>query len=387
VFYLPGFDPREPEVYWGLFRREARLTASRRGAAIAVGNPIRSADGLDLAWTAQSRGVDTRYVLLRWEDIVRARFPQSGWARLRGVPTLLWRLWRSGYAANLRREGWRFSTVIFGVHLIYLALVGLSLALAGGLVALAPAALRPWSLLAVPPLAYAILAGLMRVTRGKPLYVSHLVDDTAFTHAYAAGAAAEMAPRLDAFAARIRAAEGEADEVVVVGHSSSSFLGIEVLDRVLARDPGFGNRGTPVTFVSIGSVIPWLGLDPAAQGFRDALLRFGRSRQIGWIDVRAPWDWLSIHAQNPLAACALTPPDPERPAVLGVMINDLITGSDVGRRQWNLFQMHFQLLMASQSVGGFDYLDLMTGPEPVHTLVARCRESALCRAAEDAQAG
>ena len=374
MFYLPGFDPREPEVYWGLFRREARLTASRRGAAIVVDDPVRSADGLELAWTIRSRGVATRYALLRWEDIVRARFPQSGWARLRGVPTLLWRLWRSGYAADLRREGWRFSTVIFGVHVIYLMLIGLSLALAGSLAALAPAVLQPWPWLAVPPLAYAILAGLMRVTRGKPLYVSHLVDDTAFTHAYAAGQAPELATRLDAFADRIRAAAGEADEVVVVGHSSSSFLGIEVLDRVLSQDPGFGIRGTPVTFVSIGSVIPWLGLDRAARTFRDALLRFGRARQIGWIDVRAPWDWLSIHGQNPLAACALTPPDPERPAVLGVMINDLITGSDVRRRQWNLFQMHFQLLMASQSTQGFDYLDLMTGPEPVHALASVARK-------------
>lgn len=374
MFYLPGFDPREPEVYWGLFRREARLTASRRGEAIVVDDPVRSADGLELAWTVRSRGVATRYALLRWEDIVRARFPQSGWARLRGVPTLLWRLWRSGYAADLRREGWRFSTVIFGVHVIYLMLIGLSLAVAGSLAALAPAVLQPWPWLAVPPLAYAILAGLMRVTRGKPLYVSHLVDDTAFTHAYAAGRAPEVATRLDAFADRIRAAAGEADEVVVVGHSSSSFLGIEVLDRVLSQDPGFGTRGTPVTFVSIGSVIPWLGLDRAAKSFRDALLRFGRARQIGWIDVRAPWDWLSIHGQNPLAACALTPADPERPAVLGVMINDLITGSDVRRRQWNLFQMHFQLLMASQSTQGFDYLDLMTGPEPVHALASAARK-------------
>lgn len=370
VFYLPGFDPRDPEVYWGLFRREARLTAARRGAEIAVGDPARSADGLELGWTARSRGVTTRTILLRWEDIVRARFPQPDWARLRGVPISLWRLWRSGYASDLRREGWRFSTVIFGVHAIYLALVLLSLALAAGLASLAPAVLQPWSLLAVPPLAYAILIGLVRATRGKPLYVPHLVDDTAFTHAYAAGEAPEIAPRLDAFAARIQAAEGEVDEVVVVGHSSSSFLGIEVLDRVLSQDPGFGTRGTPVTFVSLGSVIPWLGLDPAAQGFRDALLRFGRARQIGWLDVRAPWDWLSIHGQNPLAACGLTPPDPNRPAVLGVMISDLITGADVGFRQYNLFQMHFQLLMASQSVEGFDYLDLMTGPEPVHALAS-----------------
>ncbi|MGH1589708.1 hypothetical protein ACRBEV_16825 [Methylobacterium phyllosphaerae] len=168
MFYLPGFDPRDPEVYWGLFRREARLTESRRGAAIVVDDPGRSADGLELAWTVRSRGVATRTILLRWEDIVRARFPQSGWARLRGVPRLLWRLWRSGYAADLRREGRRFSTVIFGVHAIYLALVFLSLALAGSLAVLAPAVLQPWPWLAVPPLAYAVLAGLMRVTRGKP---------------------------------------------------------------------------------------------------------------------------------------------------------------------------------------------------------------------------
>ncbi|MCJ2137233.1 hydrolase [Methylobacterium sp. J-026] len=373
MFYLPGFDPREPETYWGLFRREARLTAARRGAAIAVGDPVRSADGIALAWTVRARGVSTRYVLLRWDDVVRARFPQSGWARLTGVPVLLWRLWRSGYMADLRRNGWRFFTVIYGVHAIYGALVLLSLGAAWGLATLAPAALQPWPLLAVPPLAYAILAGLMRASRGKPFYVAHLVDDTAFTHAYAAGAAPEIAPRLDAFAARIRAAEHEADEVVVVGHSSSSFLGIEVLDRVLAHAPGFGRGGTPVTFVSMGSVIPWLGLDPAAQGFRDVLLRFGRAAQIRWLDLRAPWDWLSIHQGHPLAACGLVPPDPGRPAVLGVMISDLITGADVRRRQWNLFQMHFQLLMASQSGSGFDYLDLVTGPEPVHALAARCR--------------
>ncbi|TXM86097.1 hypothetical protein FV219_26655, partial [Methylobacterium sp. WL122] len=39
VFYLPGFDPRQPETYWGLFRRESRLTAARRGLDIAVGEP------------------------------------------------------------------------------------------------------------------------------------------------------------------------------------------------------------------------------------------------------------------------------------------------------------------------------------------------------------
>ena len=50
VFYLPGFDPREPETYWGLFRRESRITSERRGIRIAVSEPVRSADGISLDW-------------------------------------------------------------------------------------------------------------------------------------------------------------------------------------------------------------------------------------------------------------------------------------------------------------------------------------------------
>ncbi len=70
-----------------------------------------------------------------------------------------------------------------------------------------------------------------------------------------------MHRRLDLWAERIRAAEHRASEIVVIGHSSSSFLALEALDRVLALDPGFGGRGTPVTLVTIGSVIPWITLD------------------------------------------------------------------------------------------------------------------------------
>lgn len=369
VFYLPGFDPRDPETYWGLFRREARHTAGRRGRTIAVGEPARAPDGISLDWDVEADGTRTRYSLLRWEDVVRAHFPRPEWRRLTAVPALLWRLARSGYSRNLRREGRRFFTVIWSVHRIYLALAVLSLGLAGLALLLLPPDWRLLGLPAVPVAAYAMLALLTRLTRGKPLYVAHLVDDTAFTHAHAAGRVAEMPARLDAFAARIRAAEGTADEIVVIGHSSSSFLGVEVLDRVLARDPGFGTRGTPVSFVTIGSVIPWIGLDPAATQVRGALARVAGADAIGWLDIRAPWDWLSIHLRDPLAACGVPSPGPDRPAVLRVQIRDLVEPHKVARLSWNLFRMHFQLLMASRQATGFDYVDLVSGPEPVHRVV------------------
>ena len=375
VFYLPGFDPRVPETYWGLFRREARITAGRRGLAIAVSDPVRSEDGLSLDWEVENGGTRTRYSLLRWDEIVRDRFPLSNARRMREVPVLWWRLWRSGYLKRFRKEARRFAAVILGVHVFYLVFALASLALAAAAASLLP---MPWwaqGLVALP-LAYGLLAGLMKLTLGKPLYVAHLVDDTTFTHAHAAGGEPRMGPRLDAFAERIRAAEGRASEIVVIGHSSSSFLGIEALDRLLARDPGFGTRGTPVSFVSIGSVIPWLGLDPRAEAFRGALSRFAAATAVGWLDVRAEWDWLSIHLRNPLVACGLPHPGPGRPAAIRVRVSELIEPEMLGRRKWNLFHLHFQLLMSSQAADAFDYVAFVTGPEPVHEVVARARAAA-----------
>ncbi len=336
-----------------------------------MGDAVRAADGLSLDWTIDSAGTRTRYGLLRWDDIVRARFPRPDWRRLAAVPALLRRLRRSGYERRLRREARSFALVIFGVHYLYLLFVALSLGAGCLLPLLLPAALRPWSLVAVPVAAYAILAALMAITRGRPFYCAHLVDDTAFTHDHAAGREPRMPPRLDALAARIRAAEGTADEIVVIGHSSSSFLGIELLDRVLAADPGFGTRGTPVSFVTLGSVIPWIALDAPASGMRAALARVAAAGHIGWLDVRAPWDWLSIHLRDPLTASDVPSPGKGRPATIYVRLEDLIEARLIRRRRWNLFRMHFQLLMSSRDRQGFDYLAFVTGPEPVHATIER----------------
>ena len=389
VFYLPGFDPREPETYWGLFRRESRITAERRGMAITVGDPVRSADGISLDWDVRSEAdgdaTRVRYSLLRWDDIVRARFPRSNLRRLTSLPGLWWRLWRSGYLRRFQREARRFYRVIVSVHQFYLVFVLASLGLAVAAVALTPLSGLPMLAGAalVPVLAYAILALVMHLTRGKPLYVAHLVDDTTFTHDHAAGRETAMRERLGPWAERIRAAEGRASEIVVIGHSSSSFLAFECLDRILTVDPDFGRRGTPVTLVTIGSVIPWITLDPRAEETRRALDRVGRDGAIGWLDIRANWDWLSIHLRDPVSASGLPSPPPGRFAVMRVEIEDLIEPDLVARRRWNLFRMHFQLLMSSRAPDAFDYVAFVAGPVPVHEAVERCRTQRSVAASEE----
>lgn len=389
VFYLPGFDPREPETYWGLFRRESRITAERRGMALTVGEAVRSADGISLDWDVASEvaGVETRvrYSLLRWDDIVRDRFPRSNLRRLTSLPGLWWRLWRSGYLRTFRREARRFHRVIVSVHQFYWLFVLLSLGLTVAAVTLTPLAALPWfaDAILVPVLAYAILSLITHLTRGKPLYVAHLVDDTAFTHDHASGRETAMRERLGPWAERIRAAEGRASEIVVIGHSSSSFLAFECLDRILKADPGFGRRGTPVTLVTIGSVIPWITLDPLAKETRGSLDRVGRNTAIGWLDIRANWDWLSIHLRDPVSASGLPAPPSGRFAVMRVDIEDLIEPDLVARRRWNLFRMHFQLLMSSRDRDAFDYVSFVAGPEPVHEAVERCRTHRLAPAGEE----
>jgi hypothetical protein len=98
---------------------------------------------------------------------------------------------------------------------------------------------------------------------------------------------------------------------------------------------------------------------------------------IGWLDVRADWDWLSIHLRDPLTASGIPSPGPDRPAVIRVRIQDLIDAELLARRKWNLFQMHFQLLMSSRDPAAFDYIVFVAGPEPIHAMVvSACRPTA-----------
>ncbi|GJE53786.1 MULTISPECIES: hydrolase [Methylobacterium] len=347
---------------------------------IEVGKSVRSTDGHSLDWIIDSveHGARTRtgYSLLRWDDIVRSHFPRSNVDRLIAIPALWWRLWRTGYLKAFRREAWQFSTVILVVHLLYATLVGASVTLAAWLTAISPLGDGPpiLQLALTVPAAYGILGLLTRATKGRPFYVTHLVDDTAFTHEHAANRTTAMSERLDAWALRIHAAESEASELVVIGHSSSSFLALEALDRVLARDPLFGRRSTPVTLVTLGSVIPWIALDARAEAIRGSLQRVADADAIAWLDLRAPWDWLSIHLRNPLQASDMYAPNPDRPTICSVDIEDLIEPSAVALGRWNFFRMHFQLLMSSRDRSAFDYIALIAGSVPVHRAVGELRD-------------
>ena len=79
VFYIPGFDPRGPVHYHGLYRSEGTKQAAVNGLLPAV-SKRQTVDAVEARWTVEAGGVETDYRFLRYEDIIRAQWPRNALA-------------------------------------------------------------------------------------------------------------------------------------------------------------------------------------------------------------------------------------------------------------------------------------------------------------------
>ena len=105
---------------------------------------------------------------------------------------------------------------------------------------------------------------------------------------------------MDAFGHDIEEALGDGyDEVLVVGHSSGAHLGVSVLARL--ERVGAVTSKSPISFLSIGHVVPMVSFLPAATELRSDLKQLGNSDAVTWVDVTAPGDGCSFALCDPVA--------------------------------------------------------------------------------------
>ena len=73
-------------------------------------------------------------------------------------------------------------------------------------------------------------------------YLLYLCDDGVSTYQFAHRQRPDWEARMEIFAGYVVDAvrNSDADEAIIVGHSSGSFLAVDVLDRALDRDPATG---------------------------------------------------------------------------------------------------------------------------------------------------
>jgi hypothetical protein len=394
VIYVQGYDPRGLAEYYRMFRREYRRTCELYGLTGTVGRIEDNAEKFNTSWNVTINGdgwqVATRYMFLRWEDIIRKDFGRPAWWKIVHMYRVFGAAIFNGVFLRILRAHWRFG--LFMIYPMMLMTIWLMLgAFVGTLCMKLVGALD----------APALVANLVGVVTGLGTFASalwlteprtyllYLCDDGISTHQFAHGERRDWEQRMEFFAGNVVDAvrDSNADEVIVVGHSSGSFLAVDVLDRALTRDPALGKHGPRVRLLTIGANLPIVGFHPEAQWFRDRLRRLGTAADIDWVDYQSRHDIMNFWPFDPVAGHGILLADGERrnPTVVSISFRDLWKLGNFGRRRWRFFQAHFQFLLANERLGAaYDYYLICCGPLD---LVARATKPAEAIAAMVAKNG
>ncbi|HEY0291740.1 MAG TPA: hypothetical protein VGC51_05280 [Hansschlegelia sp.] len=369
VFYIPGYAPEGAARHRDLFAREAQRFASLWKVDVQVSALQPGTGGVAACeWRARTRmssaEVETFVETLAWDDLVAADFRKPLVAKLtKGFAALLDAL-VSGTLFRVARAAPWFA---FGYVYPYLWLLGcVAAGAAGGVVAswLAPAGFGlALGLAAGAAVAYGALKALHA---SSTLYAIHLLDDWIAQRRYRRRADPALDDRLDGFAERIvrAAAESADDEIVVVGHSSGSFLAIDVMARAFEADPELGRRGPAITLLTVGTAELLVAFHPGAGWFRQRLARLARERSLYWAEVAGYFDVLNFARRSPVEELGLAGgKERPNPRFRRVKINALLNRPTVLRLATRLkvFRLHFQFVMANERKAGYDFFSLMCG--------------------------
>jgi hypothetical protein len=381
VFYVPGYDPRDPALYRRLAALELRRFAKVWDVSVQVDqSDVADASVPSLRWgarlTAGDAEVAATYETLRWDDIVARDFAVPlPLTLLRSIRTgfevvltgTLWRIWR---ASPWCAVAWFYpmATVV-----VLAALAGWGAATIAGLVGglFSPIV----GVVAGLAFAAALVLGVVTALRRSGSFLVHLIDDGRSQRRYATRADTALDARVDAFARRIRETveSGEADEVLVVGHSSGSFVAIDAIARAFEAAPGFA-RGREFALLTVGASELLVAFHPRAGWFRDRIKRLAVEPSLFWAEVVGPWDTLNFPHRDPVTELKLdVPADRPNPTFRRAYLTKMLGRESITTLQkgWRVFRAHFQFVMANEIRGPYDYFSLVLGPWTARSQFAR----------------
>jgi hypothetical protein len=264
------------------------------------------------------------------------------------------------------RAHWRFAAFISWPHFVLLNEAIWSAAIAW-LVAWGLQALGVHGLLvgcAAAAVFIAVLGSLVKYTEERT-YLLYLMADTIFTWQFSHGQRPDWYARIDRFASHLVkvAQSSQAQEIVLVGHSSGSFLGSEILARALKLDPDLGRRGPRVVLLTLGGNMPIVGFHKAAQGFRDNLRRLATEPSIDWIDCQSRKDVMNFYPFDPVSGHGIEVGREKRnPTIVPVRFREIIRQDHYHRFRWKFFRVHFQFVMANERPHAYDFFMIVCGP-------------------------
>jgi hypothetical protein len=307
VIYMQGYDPRGLAVYYRMFRREHERYCVLYGLDGHIGGHTNVPERFSTSWNVSTRGpgwqVETTYEFLRWEDLIRNDFARPVWWTVLHALRVLALFAVDGTLARFARASWRFVLFVLYPYVVLLAFA-LAAATVGVLAAWLSSAMMsaPLSHTIGLVAAAAVLVLLIRVSEPNT-FMLYLFDALVSAHEFAHHRRPDWEERYQRFADYIADAvkTSQADELIIVGHSSGSCVAVDVMRRVLEHTPDLGCYRPRVAFLTVGANLPLIGFQPAADWFRAGLARLAIEPSLRWIDYQSRHDVINIYPFDPIA--------------------------------------------------------------------------------------
>ena len=390
IIYVQGYDPRGLAQYYRMFRTELRKFGRLYQVNATISRPQSSPDGETASWTIETKAADwqtrTAYDFLRFEDLIQRDLAAPVWGTVFQAIWIYWRLVFGGTIARFWKANWRFATFITYPHVLLLlealCSLGVALGFAAGLDALGIPG--PFSVVAAMALFVALLGTVLKYSENQT-YLLYLLSDTIWTWEFSHRQRPEWDERIDRFARYLAdvARSSDAEEIVVVGHSSGSFLGAEILARALKLDPDLGRHGPRIVLLTIGGNFPIVGFHTVSQNFRDHLRLLAVEPSIDWIDCQSRKDVMNFYPFDPIAGHGIEVGALRRnPTIVPVRFREIIKPEHYNLFRWKFFRVHFQFVMANERPHAYDFFMIVCGPIPLTERMAR-PEAALAIATGD----
>lgn len=382
VFYIPGYDPFPPRRYRELYRKEGAAQAEISDYDLVLTGGLDDGRfGWQVAADIDGHTTHTEIEILVWSDIVQESFHDSILLTYLAMLRTAWIYIATGTLWRLMRL--RKGPVIAALYPVGVLLAQLACAVfLGGLVwqgvltvsggagqmsgTTAPAALF---LLAGGG---SVLAGLWLLrwfrNRDGKIFAYYLMHDFAHSASHRGAYPPDILARLDAFSTTIsEALHSDVDEVLVIGHSSGAHLAVSVLADLIRSGRG-GTSLPPLSFLSLGQVVPMVSFLPQAHQLRGDLHYLSTRDDITWIDVTAPGDGCAFALCDPVGVSGQATPGKRWPLVFSAAFTQSLSVARWRALRWRFFRLHFQYLCAFDLPKDYDYFQITAGPR---TLGAR----------------
>jgi hypothetical protein len=360
VFYVPGYDPIHPRRYRELYRKEAAKQAKISGYSIDLkGKSSSGRYGWNVSGKIEGVKTQTEFEVLVWSDIVRDSMDTGIVGTYIALIRTAWVYITSGALFRLMRL--RKGPVIAALYPVGFLLVQLGVAVLlawglGQLFALAHQWLAWGGVVAIP----FVLEWFRR--KDNKFFAYYLMHDYAYSARHLGADPPELETRMAEFAEAISdALASDADEVLVVGHSSGAHLSVSVLADVI-RAGHAQDRKPQLAFLSLGQVVPMVSFLSQAHRLRKDLNYLCQRSELTWIDVTAPGDGCAFALCDPVSVSGVAPENKRWPLVFSAAFTQTLSPERWKELRWRFFRLHFQYLCAFDRPRDYDYFQITAGP-------------------------